>query len=91
MVDKRSVIEFIDARIERGHQWIRAAFYSDPEVERIVEALYIRWRENEHRGEPIDYANDEELELLYNLAKRYASMTPYEAYVVYMRRLEERE
>ena len=87
---REDYIRYIEAYIERGNEWIRAAFYSDPEVETILETLYERWSKGNHVGEPIDYATDEEIETLYRLARHYASLTPYEAYSIYMKRLEER-
>ncbi len=90
-VSRDECLRFIEAHIEHGNEWVRAAFYSDPLVERILSTLYQRWRENEETGEPIDYATDDEVKQLYELAKRYAALTPYEAYAIYMRRLEERE
>jgi hypothetical protein len=88
---RREYINFIEAYIERGNEWVRAAFYSDPDVENILNLLYERWQASGGRGEPIDYATDEEIEALYQIARRYASLTPYEAYTIYMRRLAERE
>ena len=84
-------IRYIEVHIERGNEWVRAAFYSDPYVEQLLEELYRRWRANNERGEPIDYATDDELEQLYRLARKYASLTPYEAYVIYMDRREREE
>ncbi len=88
---REDYIRYIEAYIEKGNEWVRAAFYSDPSVEDILNKLYERWTRNNNVGEPIDYATDEEVEILYKLAKHYASLTPYEAYTIYMRRVEERE
>ena len=87
---REEYIRYIEAYIERGNEWIRAAFYSDPEVESILNALYERWNRSNGVGEPIDYATDEEVETLYRLARHYASLTPYEAYSIYMSRVEGR-
>ncbi|MEN3000070.1 MAG: hypothetical protein ABDH61_05810 [Acidilobaceae archaeon] len=57
---------------------MKAAFYSDPEVSRILEELTRRW-EKEGRGIPLDYATEEELEELYRRAMRYAFMSDEEA------------
>ncbi len=51
--------------------YVKAAFYEDPDVMKIVERLYKRWEENECKGEPLDYATIEELELLVEKARRY--------------------
>ncbi len=88
---REEYIRYIETHIERGNQWVRAAFYSDPYVSALLEELYRRWYANNSRGEPIDYASDEELEKLYQLARKYASLTPYEAFTLYMDRREAEE
>ncbi|MET1102194.1 MAG: hypothetical protein ABWW69_06960 [Pyrodictiaceae archaeon] len=90
-IRKDEVLNFIERRIENANQWIRAAFYSDPDVVAILDKLYERWYKSSQEGEPIDYANDEELRMLFDAAKRYARMSPYEAYALVSRRMEERE
>jgi len=40
------------------------AFYSDREVVTIMDEVYSRWEESGRIGEPLDYATDEELEVL---------------------------
>ncbi len=40
------------------------AFYSDREVVAIMDGVYARWEESGRIGEPLDYATDEELEIL---------------------------
>ncbi len=90
-LDRDEILRYIERRIEASNQWIRAAFYSDPEVVDILERLYERWYDNNEEGEPIDYATYEELEVLYERARRYATLAPYEAYAIVTRRMEERE
>ena len=90
-ITKEEVMRYIEARIENSNQWIRAAFYGDPEVVSILEKLYERWYDNNEEGEPVDYASREELETLYRKARHYATMPPYEAYAIVIRRMEGRE
>ena len=56
-----------------------AAFYSEPFVVQLVNALYERWEENSRRGEPLDYAKPSELEKLLALARRVARLQGWEA------------
>lgn len=44
--------------------WRKMAFYSDREVVAIMDEVYARWEESGRIGEPLDYATDEELEVL---------------------------
>ncbi len=90
-ITKDEVMRYIEVRIENSNQWIRAAFYSDPLVVDILEKLYDRWYANSEKGEPIDYATLEELKLLYEKARRYATMPVYEAYSLVTRRMLEKE
>lgn len=76
--------------VENMPQMNKAAFYSDPFVEPLVEELHSRWASNGYRGEPVDYATDEEAEKLLELAKRYASMPAWQAYRVFLERTEGR-
>ncbi|MCX8195779.1 MAG: hypothetical protein N3F67_01675 [Acidilobaceae archaeon] len=71
--------QFILKAIEDNRSpWVKAAFYSDPDVSRILEELTKRW-EREGRGIPLDYATEEELEELYRKAASYAFMSEEEA------------
>ncbi len=90
-ISRDEIIRYIEYRIENANVWIRAAFYSDPEVTALLEQLYERWYENREEGEPIDYATSEELELLYRKARQYSRLAPYEAYALVTRRKEEEE
>jgi len=74
--------------VENMPQMNKAAFYSDPDVERLVRKLHERWARNGYQGEPIDYSSDDEASRLYELAKEYASMPSWEAYKTFIRRIE---
>jgi len=76
--------------VENAPQMNKAAFYSDPIVESMVEELQSRWEKAGYQGEPIDYATPEELEKLYELAKYYASLSPWKAYRIFKERVEGR-
>jgi hypothetical protein len=76
--------------IENVPQMNKAAFYSDPYVERVVNELQQRWERANYEGEPIDYATDEELEKLYELALEYANMPEWKAYRLFIERTEGR-
>jgi hypothetical protein len=84
---RRKILDLVD----NMGQMNKAAFYSDPYVERLVEELHTRWAQNSYQGEPIDYSSDEEAEKLYALAKRYASMPSWEAYKLFIKRVEGEE
>jgi len=60
-------------------EWVLAALYSDPQVRRINERLVERWRSSGMRGDPLDYATDEEARILLALAQRYVYLTPDQA------------
>ena len=74
--------------VENAPQMNKAAFYSDPYVERVVSELQKRWEKANYEGEPIDYATDEELEKLYELALEYANMPEWKAYKIFIKRAE---
>lgn len=59
--------------------WILAAFYSDPQVSEITARLNSLWREAGERGEPLDYASDEDIRVLLSIAERYTRMHPSQA------------
>ena len=88
MSNKSKLISRVISLIEEHtNQWIKAAFYSDPEVNSILEKLYDRWEKNDRRGIPLDYASIDELEILAEKATRYSSMSTSEAQrLVVMRR-----
>ncbi len=69
---KREIIELID---EHYSGWVKAAFYSDPRVSKIMDRLLVAWRENSNVGSPIDYASENELLVLLSEARRYSSMS----------------
>ena len=73
---KNEIIRLIDYNQDN---WVKAAFFSDEVVEVVMESLYNKWAESGEMGRPIDYASEEELDLLYKRAKKYASMSTGEA------------
>lgn len=84
---RREVLEIVDNMPQAN----KAAFYSDPYVEQLVRELHERWARHGYSGEPIDYASEEEARELHRLAKRYASMPSWEAYRVFIERVEGKE
>jgi hypothetical protein len=64
----------------------KAAFYGDPTVEDVLGRLHRRWEENGRAGEPIDYADSNELEQLLELARHYAGMPVWKAYRMFLER-----
>jgi len=88
--DSKDARERLLEIVENMPQMNKAAFYSDPLVEPLVEELHGRWARNSYRGEPVDYATDEEAEKLLELAKHYASMPSWRAYRIFIERTEGR-
>lgn len=73
---KEEIISLID---ENRSPWVKAAFYSDPEVSKILENLINRWESAGRAGIPLDYATEEELRILHKKAQMYGSMSDAEA------------
>ena len=73
--DKERLKEEILAIVDVLDQPRLAEFYSSDRVRDILERLYDAWEANKRRGEPLDYADCEELEILLHEARR-ASRTP---------------
>lgn len=67
---RRKILSQIE---ENRNEWVKAAFYSDPEVERIMARLVREWEARGMRGEPLDYATLEELEVMGERADRYVN------------------
>ncbi len=84
---KRKILELID---ESDDPWLKAAFYGDPKVSAILDRLVSEWESNGRKGIPLDYATPDEVEALYSLASRYASMTTAELQALTLRRMEGR-
>lgn len=51
--------------------YAKIAFYSDPEVQRILENIYKRWEGAGQRGMPLDFATIDELKVLASKALKY--------------------
>jgi len=91
---ERIVRELYELIEENAVAWRKAAFYSDPEVERIYSRLVAEWEARGAEGAPLDYASDEELEVLLAAARRYAFMPESRARAIAMARMggeEERD
>ena len=82
---KREIIELID---NNPSPWIKAAFYSDPVVNAILDSLYKKWDENNRRGEPLDYASYDDLRVLHDKAIEYSRMSEDRARLLALRRLD---
>jgi len=65
---KREIIDIVD---NNWNPWVKAAFYSDPEVDTILRQLYELWEKSGRAGIPLDYATSEQLEILYYKAHEY--------------------
>lgn len=79
---KKEIIRLIDEAYDPIY---KQAFYSDTEVQRIMEKLFQKWKEGGERGLPIDYASLEDLKILYKVAKNVSSKRPEELYSAYTR------
>ncbi|MEM0356074.1 MAG: hypothetical protein QXT88_02995 [Desulfurococcaceae archaeon] len=62
---KEKIIELVDKSWE---PWRKAAFYSNPLVIEIMDKLYKEWEKEGRKGIPLDYASQEELEKLLQIA-----------------------
>ncbi len=73
--------------------WKKAAFYKDPVVSAIMERLYERWEKAGRQGIPLDYATEEEEDILYRLAEKYHRIPESKAMrmVLYDEKPEERK
>jgi len=80
---KREIVKLID---DNYSTWVKAAFYSDPNVSSILEELTRKWESNQRKGAPIDYASVEELQVLLQLARKYSSMGENEARTIALSR-----
>ncbi|MEM4717786.1 MAG: hypothetical protein QXE81_03385 [Desulfurococcaceae archaeon] len=84
---KRSTAEIkneIIRLIDKNQQVIyKVAFYSDPEVNQLLDKLIERWERNNRVNEPIDYATEDEVELLYDKALKISRKTPEELLIEY--------
>ncbi|BEP17631.1 hypothetical protein PYJP_09830 [Pyrofollis japonicus] len=80
--------ERILSLIENAPQLNKAAFYSDPYVEKTVEELHRRWEQANYEGEPIDYATPDELNRLLELAEYYVRLPFWKAYKIVKERTE---
>ena len=81
---RREIISLID---EHWNPWVKAAYYSDPEVARIMDRITREWSNNNERGRPIDYATNEELALLLAKARWYYRLDPRTAMGIAMRNM----
>jgi len=78
---RRTLVRTIISNIEENkNSWVKALFYSDDDVSRIVERLVRAWSNNNMRGEPLEYATIEELEILAKKSEEYRD-SPQEAFL----------
>mgnify|MGYP000409700150 CR=1 FL=1 len=70
---KRRITMLID---DSTNNWAKIAFYSDPNVARILDLVYGRWEQNNRKGLPIDYATIDELHILVHAAEKYKNAGP---------------
>lgn len=78
---RRTLMRTIISNIEENkNSWVKALFYSDKDVSRIVERLVKAWSDNNMRGEPLEYATIEELEILARKSEEYRD-SPQEAFL----------
>lgn len=69
---KDTIIKNIE---ENQNSWAKAAFYSDEDVSKIMERLINEWERNNQEGIPMDYATEEELEVLAEKSEEYKHYT----------------
>ncbi len=50
---------------ESDDVWRKVAFYSDSQVQKILNDLYVRWENSNYVGQPLELASDEELKILH--------------------------
>ncbi|MEM3832179.1 MAG: hypothetical protein QW128_01080 [Thermoprotei archaeon] len=65
---KKEIVSLIDDNTDVN---VKAAFYGDPEVTKILDNLYERWESNNNKNEPLDYATIDELRILTMKARFY--------------------
>ena len=85
---KAEIIELIDAHT---NNWVKAAFYSDPQVSKIMARLVKEWEDNGERGRPIDYATSDDLVILLRAARKYYNMDPRTAMAVALSNMNREE
>lgn len=79
---KSEIIRLID---ENNEVIYKIAFYSQPEVQEILNKVLKRWESSGYRDRPIDHATAEELEVLYRIARRVFSRRSDELWSAYGR------
>ena len=81
---KEKLTVFLD---QDPRKWVRSAFYSDPEVQKVMDILYGKWEEAGRKGMPVDYASHDELVFLWNKASKYLGMNENVARAIVFNRL----
>lgn len=79
---KEELVILIDENTEVIY---KVVFYSKPEVQSIMNRVFEEWERNNRQGRPIDYATEEELQLLYKIAKDILKKKPAELWAEYWR------
>jgi len=85
---KSEIVRLIDMHTDN---WVKAAFFSDEIVSKIMNELYERWSRSEGKGMPIDYASESELRVLYEKALEYAAMPTEKAMMTVLNRMNVNE
>lgn len=81
---KEELIRMID---QHPDNWVKAAFFSDEVVEVIMEGLYEKWSGSGEIGIPLDYATEEELQLLHKRAQKYVRLNTRQAMQIALSRM----
>jgi len=72
--ERRRLIRSIESMIDESRDdWRKVAFYSDPEVSKILERIYKRWEDSGFEGIPLEHAEISELRVL---AAKAANIKP---------------
>ncbi len=77
---KQELLSLID---ESSEVIYKIAFYSQPEVQSIMNRLMDVWESSGRKGRPVDYATVSELKLMLKIARKIARKRPEELWVKY--------
>ena len=77
---KKELLSLID---ESSEVIYKIAFYSQPEVQSIMNRLVDAWESSGRRGRPVDYATVSELKLMLKIARKIARKRPEELWAEY--------
>lgn len=77
---KQELLSLID---ESSEVIYKIAFYSQPEVQDIMNRLMNAWESSGRRGRPIDHASISELKLMLKIARKITKKKPEELWAEY--------